>query len=515
MIQGRVYNSVKNFGYGMLTYAISILISFLVRGAFISCLSIEYLGIEALFTGILTILSLGELGFGVVMNQALYAPLAQNNHQKIAAYLNLYANAYHIIGIIVGTIGLILLPFLDFLINNPPQGLHNIHLIYSLFLLDSVLSYFFAYKRALLNADQKAYICSQVHFFVQLIKACLQISTLFIFHNYLIFLGIQIICTCSENIFLAHIVNHRYSFLKAYRHEHLNSAEKSEIKANVKALIISNFSRVALRSSTNIIIPTYVGLKTMGYYSNYVLILGALSTVISQIFSGLTASLGNYLASEDSSKHKELFERLDFLNFWLYGLATVCFFSLANPFITIWLGSDYTLSLPILIIISTNFLIEGFLTTLWLFRTTMGLFTQGKYRPVFSAVLNISLALILGQRFGLGGILMATTFARLLVNSWFDPYIIYTCGLKTSPASYFVNTVPKLTLIVTVGILLSLTISYSTPTSWLSFAVISILSFLTVNLIFYACFRHSSHLDYFRSLLKSFLNKSTTMASKS
>lgn len=508
MDKGRIYNSLRNFIFGSLSQITSLILSFIVRSVFIHYFNLTYLGLNGLFTNILTILSLAELGFGTVMTHALYKPLCSKDEKKIISYMHFYAKIYKIIGVIVTFLGCSLIPFLNFFIKgNIPSDI-NITLLYSLFLVESISSYFFAYKRSILNADQKSYICSWIHFIVLLVRSTIQIIVIILFQNFIIYIIIQIFTTIFENIYIYHKVNKIYPYLTTRQYENLTSTELCNIKKNVYALILSNIARVAMKGSSNIIISALVGITIVGIYSNYIMISGAVIMILSQVFSAMTGSVGNYLAQEAQTKHLELFERLDFLNFWLYSVCAICLYLFFNPFIELWIGKQYTLDQNVVFIIVLNFILEGFLYTLWLFRSTMGLFVQGKYRPLFSTTINIIGSIILGYYWGLTGILLSTTISRILVNVWYDPYIIYKYGLRSSVKPYYQTYLKRFSTII--GIVIT-SIFFITPILKLNNKVIIILIipiyFLILNIVFTIIYKKNIHYKYYKNFILNIIRK--------
>ncbi len=508
MDRGRVYNSFRNFLFGAFSQIAALLLAFIVRSVFIRYLSLSYLGLNGLFTNVLTILSLAELGFGTVMIHALYRPLAENNEEKIQAYMQFYAKVYRVIGLIVAFAGIALMPFLDYLIKGREAIDINIELLYGLYLLESVSSYFFAYKRSILNADQKAYICSWVHFKILVIRSVLQILVLILFQDFICYILIQILSTFLENVYLSYKVNRMYPYLKIRQKIRLTKEELNSIKKNVYALILSNIGRVTIKGSSNIIISAFVGITVVGLYSNYVMITGAVIMILSQVFSAMTGSVGNFLAKEDSSKHLELFERLDFLNFWLYGVCGICIYVFINPVIGVWIGKEFTLDKVVVLVISLNFVLEGFLYSLWLFRSTMGLFVQGKYRPIFSAIINICVSVFLGHSWGIVGVLLGTTVARLAVNAWYDPYIIYKYGLSTSVFSYYKAYLYRFALIALIVVGSDFLIGeYVNNLDWLRLMGIIIGYVFLLNVFMVLVFRRNQSFIYYQSLVVSVFNK--------
>ena len=201
-IKSRTQNSLKNISTGIMVQIISIIANFVVRDIFIKYLNEEYLGISGLFTNILSVLSLVDLGFGSALVYSMYKPLAEKNNKKLQAIMNLYRRVYIYIGILVGIIGLAIIPFMDYIITDKPN-INNLILIYIMYLLNSVSSYFIAYKRSILSADQKEYISSHYRYIFIMIRSIVQISVLTIFKSFILYLFVQIICTILENVVIS------------------------------------------------------------------------------------------------------------------------------------------------------------------------------------------------------------------------------------------------------------------------------------------------------------------------
>ena len=141
---------------GMINKIITILIPFVMRTILIKVLGTQYLGLSSLFTSILQVLSLSELGIGSAMVFELYEPIAKNDTERICKLQKLYKNIYRIIGTVILILGLVLLPFLDKFIKGGYPADINLYALYILYLLNSSASYLlFAYKTTILNAFQR------------------------------------------------------------------------------------------------------------------------------------------------------------------------------------------------------------------------------------------------------------------------------------------------------------------------------------------------------------------------
>ena len=306
---------------------------------FIRILGAEYLGINGLFTNIVTMLSLVELGIGPAIIFSLYKPLAENDIKKVQALMQLYKKAYTIIGFIVAVLGICITPFLHYFIKELPD-ISNITLIYVLFVINSAISYFFAYKRNLIIADQRRYVDMLYRYSFFSILNIMQIVFLYITGSYIIFLILQIISTLLENIVVARRADKMYPLLKQRKHEKLDLETVQEIKKNTGAMVLHKIGDIALNATDNIVISAKVGIIWVGLYSNYLLIITALNIMIGQFFTSITASIGNFGITEGKEKVILIFQKVLFANFWMYGLSGICLYYLFNPFIDLWLGEN-------------------------------------------------------------------------------------------------------------------------------------------------------------------------------
>ena len=93
------------------------------------------------------------MGIGNAIIYSMYKPLAVGDEEKIKSLMSLYKKTYIAIGIFIAVAGLCLIPFLDFIIKDPPKIQENLTLIICFWLTQPFL--IFAYKRSIIVADQK------------------------------------------------------------------------------------------------------------------------------------------------------------------------------------------------------------------------------------------------------------------------------------------------------------------------------------------------------------------------
>ncbi len=433
----RTKNAFKNLITAWLGQLCIQLLVFVSRSIFIRILGEQYLGVNGLFSNILSVLSLAELGIGTAITFALYAPLATKNESALASLMEFYKKAYWVIGSIVLVFGAVLTPFLNFFIKGPVD-IPNLRVIYLIFVADSAMSYFYAYKAALITADQKAYIVNLNKTIFEILKQCLRIAVLLLTGNYLLYLMIQVLTTLLTNFFLTKKANRMYPFLRNKKPNKLDKAELASIKKNTFAMLFHKIGEVIVFSSDNIIISKFVGIASVGLYSNYYLIITTLQNLLGYITTSITAGIGNFTATEEPKKQLQLFNEVFFLEAWFYGFSAVSLLCLFNPFIRLWLGEAYLFDMYIVIGIVLNFYLTGMRQTTLIFRSVLGLFWYDRYKALAEAAINIAASILLALRLGVLGVIIGTAISTLTTCLWVEPYILFKYGLKNGRMiSYF------------------------------------------------------------------------------
>jgi len=420
-LKSRTANSIRNILTGFIGQALVLGVGFINRIVFIRCLTAEYLGINGLFTNILSMLSLAELGIGTAIVYALYKPLAEHNEEKISALMQFYKKAYNFIGCVVGIVGLFLIPFLTKLIGEAPEIQENLYVIYLFYLFNTVISYFFTYKSSILIADQKNYIVTITNSVIVIGQCILQSIILIVTRNYILYLVCQAIGTIVYNLFISRISDKQYPFLKQRKNKKLDEKDKKNLFINIKALVITKVGGILVNSTDNIIITALRGIELTGLNSNYTLLTNTLNSILTVVFNGMTASIGNANAIEKKENRIKLFKSINLLNFWLYGWCSISFIVLSNEIVRLCFGEHYLLPMSVVIIMAVNFYTVGMQNAVWTFFNTMGLFNHGKYLVLVTGSVNIFLSIYLGKIWGLFGILVATFISRLVTNIWYSP----------------------------------------------------------------------------------------------
>jgi O-antigen/teichoic acid export membrane protein len=485
-------NTIKNFSIGAITQVFNILISFIVRTVFIISLGKTYLGINGLFTNILTILSLAELGIGQAIIYSMYRPVALEDKEKIKALMRLYQKCYIMIGFIIMTLGMSIIPFMGFIIKDAVGIKENIIFIYVLFLLNTSLSYFFSYRKSILSANQKEYVINLNKIIFVIIKAIGHIFILLVTKNFILYLLVDIICTFLENLLISIKAKIMYPYLNDKDVEYINNDEKKLIFKNVKALILYKIGSVVLNGTDNIIISSMIGIVMVGLLSNYNMIVAAVAGITSVALSSITGILGNLNAVEKPEKKENVFKNTFFISMWIIGFCSICLMILINHFIEIWIGEEYLLSYFTILALVLNMYVSGVQFTSYTYRITLGLFVKGKYTPILAAIINIILSIILCKYFGIAGVIFATSISRLLTTSWYDPYMIYKYEFRKSPVYYYRTYILYFGIVVLNYLVSSNIVNFITVVGIRGFTVKLLICLILPNIIFLLIFYRTS-----------------------
>lgn len=433
----RVENSMRNAIVGVIAQFVQVISSFLCRMIFVRCLAQEYLGVNGLFSNILTILAMAELGIGSAITFELYRALADNDEYELSALMALYRKAYTIIGLIIGVAGLVVLPFVGLLISKDTAITESLYLLYLLYLLDTVVSYFFSYRGTIIDASQQNYILTLLDTGTGIVRNILQCVALLITRNFLLYLLIQIAFKLIYNLLVSYTAAKFFPILKEKNNYTLPKEKRNRIFQNVKCVFITNIFARLVGSTDNIIITALDGLAVTGINSNYSLIISTLITFTTKIQSGITASVGNISAVETKEKKLSTFYEVFAIYFWMYFWCGICFAILVQPTISLVFGGNYVMAFNIGIITGMNFVQSETSTAIGAYKSTMGLFRYGKFISIFTSSLNIILSIILGQKYGVFGILLATFISRMLTTEWYIPYVTFKYGFESNVMPYY------------------------------------------------------------------------------
>lgn len=439
----RTAYAVKNSFFGIIGKLLTLFISFTSRTIFIYELGKYYLGVNGLYTDVLNMLSFAELGFGSAMVFALYKPVAEGEDEKTRQLMLFYKNIYRLIALIVLTLGLVLVPFLQYIISGAGSlSLFELRLYFLIFLINTVTTYFVSYKYSLANALQKNYLTTNIDTITNVICSIVQIIVLLLTSNFLAYLLANTLTLILSRFIIALYLNHEFPILKKRPQRPLDRESKRVILHEVKGLAIQKFSSIAIYSTDSIIISAVpaLGIAMVGSVSNYNMIINSVSGIIVILFNAIISGFGNLAVTSSKQHFKEVFFESNLIDFWIYGVCTVCLFVLLSPFIQLWVGSDYLIDRMSLLLILVNFYLQGQSVIYNNARVAKGNFNLEKWCSLAQALINLVISVIGALWLGLVGVYIGTIISRVFYMIA-RPLATYRYLFGSSPVEYFKQSV--------------------------------------------------------------------------
>lgn len=500
---GRVKYATKNIIFGLGGNVVIMLVRFVLRQIFIMKLGETLIGVEDLYTEVLTMLSLAELGVGTALNYSLYGPVARGEKEKVKSYMLLYKKAYRAIAIVIAAVGVALLPFLSVIVKNPGfLTLGQLRLYYLIFLFNTVSSYFVAYKYSLANAEQKNYIQTNADTVSKLVTVVLQLLGLFVLPNYLLYLLILAGVGLAQKVFMSRYLNRKYPLLKEKEIQPLSKEETDVVVKKTKALMLHRIGDMARLQTDAIIISSFLGVVWVGLIGTYKLIVNSVSNYVNVIFNSVISSFGNLIATEGKERQFQLFKVYRFFGIWIYGFSAVGFFLLLSPLVELYVGKENVLAASIISWFLIDYFFKGERVVLSNFKTAAGIFEQDKYLTLIQGIVNLVISIVLVQEIGMTGVFIGTVVSGLIANIT-KPVIIYRICFERSAVSYFRESVKYLAVIgAALAILIPLQNALMPRVTILKFILMMLIITVTFNGIFLLVFGRSEEFKYLYQMIK-------------
>lgn len=436
LMKSRTYYAKRNVITGCISKVIYLLLPFCTRTFITYYLGVKYLGLNNLFVSLLQMLNLAELGVSSAIVFCMYKPIANDDNKTICALLNFYKITYRVIGLVILTLGLCIIPFLDNFIKGEVPNNVNIVFVYVLFLLNTVLGYLlYSYKSSILVAYQRVDITNLITTIIVFLQNLIQIISLIVFSNYYIFAIIMPICTIVNNLLIARITSKLYPNIICKGK--LDKEILIDLKYKISGLMVSKLCMTSRNSLDNVIIASFIGLNSVAIYGNYYMIMSGVQSILSIATVSITASVGNSIALETPKKNYDDMMKFCFIYSWISGIATCCLLNLYQPFMKIWMGEDMLFPFNIVICMCIYFysLTLGDIRTVYM--TGAGLWWESRFRSILEALTNIVLNVVLGKMFGVIGVVIATIISILVINFGYGSTIIFKHYFKISYKSYY------------------------------------------------------------------------------
>ena len=485
----RTKNASRNIVFGVILKVYQILVPFLMRTAMIYLMGVQYLGLNSLFTSILQVLNLAELGVGSAMVYSMYKPIAEDDTTTICALMKLYRTYYRVIGLVIAVIGCALTPFIPQLIKSDvPAGI-NIYILYLLNLGATVLSYWlFAYKNSILQAHQRVDVVSKVTLVTSTVQYGLQLFVLWDFHNYYLYVIVMLATQALTNIVTAVCADRLYPQFKP--RGKVDKVQVQRINQRIRDLFTSKIGSIIYDSADTVVISAFLGLTALAVYQNYFFISKSITGIIAVVFAACTAGIGNSIVVESKEKNYQDLNKFTFIITWIAGFCSVCLLCIYQPFMELWVGKDLMLSLSAVVCFVIYFYVRQFNSLFNLYKDASGMWHEDRFRPLVAALTNLVLNLILVQFIGIYGVVLCTVFSILCVGMPWLLHNLFTIIFDKKHMWHFVGRLAKYTFVVFVSCVVTYVICSRFNTSPVpTILVRGAICLIVPNLIYYLVFR--------------------------
>ena len=434
----RTRSSTNNFIWGVVFKIVGIVSQFVIRIILIRVLGGEYLGLNSLFTSVLSVLSLAELGVGSALVFNMYRAIADDDHDRICALLRFYRTCYTVIGCAILGVGLALMPAIPYLVGKDlPEGL-NIYVLYAINLAGTASTYFlFAYKNSLLQAFQRVDITHKIMSVAGLIQFGLQCALLFIFKNYYLYAIVVPAVNIANNIATAIIASKKFPQYKPSGI--LPKEDKRMIFVKVKSLVTYKIGNVVSNSVDNIVISVFLGLTMLGIYGNYYYVISAIFSIFTIFYNAMAAGIGNSIALDDNKKNYGDFNKLLLLQACLCGFCMTALMCLFQDFIGMCFGEENLFALSVVICLVIYFYVWKIQDIVYVYKDAAGMWEKDRWRPLVSAAINLGLNLALVNFIGIYGIILSTVFCCVFIDLPWGAAVLFKSYFKVKLRYYFLR----------------------------------------------------------------------------
>lgn len=504
---GRTKNASRNIVFGLILKIYQIAAPFLTRTLMIHFMSVEYTGLSGLFTSVLHMLNLAELGVGSAMVYSMYKPIADDNAKKIRVLMNAYKKYYRAIGALVATVGLILTPFIPYLIKNNPVPELNIYALYLINLATTVMSYWmFAYKNSILSAHQRDDIISKINIVSSTILYLIQILSIMVFKNYYFFTCATLISQIVTNIIVSIVATKTYP--DYYPSGKLSKSEKKEINGRIKDLFTAKIGSVVVNSVDTLVISIFLGLTILTIYQNYFYIITALNGILTIIYRACMAGIGNSVITESREKNYKDLQKFTFIIMAIVGFCSVGLLCLYQPFIEIWVGKNLMLNMLAVICLAIYFFVYQFNQLLCTYKDAAGIWHQDRFRPLIVALANLTLNLILVNFIGIYGIIISTVVATLLIGAPWLVHNLFTTIFERKYMAEYVATIFKYVITTLVAAATSFFICTKLPENkYIQLIAGGAIVVVTTAVIYFIAYRKSNEFSESKKLIAKIIKR--------
>lgn len=422
---GRIKNTTRNIIYGFISVAVSAIASFILRNMMLNYLGVEFLGLNSFYQSLVETIGTAELGIGAAMVFFLYDPVAKNDYQRINAYTLYIKKAYYAVGSIILIGGLFVTPFLNILISTDIPENTNIYLLFIIYLLSVVLSYFlFPEEVFLAIAYQRDDYTQKIKILTDLFMWVTQFIGLIVFKSFVIYIFAQLIKSIEVGCFRYIYEKRKFSYVTPSGK--LSIEEKKRIKTKIISMIGHQLDSRLLNGIDSIVISFFLGLTAVGVYGNYYLVLSTATWFVSSVFTAATSSIANAIIVDDVESNFVRYRSLHWFNAMISGWGMTCLLCIFQDFMSKWMGERYLYRFLSVIIFAIYFYITTIRKTTLVFKNAMGMWDRDRIKPYVSLLCDLFVDIVLIPIVGAIGAIVASIISEGVIELPWENRVLFS-----------------------------------------------------------------------------------------
>lgn len=482
---------ILNSLVGILLFLITGLLGFVRRKVMIITLGGEIIGLIALYSDVLSLLNMVDIGLSGAVGAVLYEPIYKANYSKIKGILNFYKKLYKYAGILFVIFSLVAIVPVGSLVNSSSIPDSQARLYFIMYALNTAITYFFSYKLILMATDQKLVKLRTISGLIKIVTIILNITVLLFLKSFLAMLVVEIISNCVYLFIMSKSINSKYYLLKNET-ALLEKKDKTKIVKSIKGLVFHRIASFFLYGTNYIFTTFFSGLVMTGIYSNYQLIINLATGLINSIFSNIASSIGNIIVTEDYNKRYQIYNVIFLVNFWISSIFASTINNASSAFISFWIGEEFIVNKITLYLLVANFFFSSIRPSTEQFKTSAGIYYEDRFIPILESVINVVACFLLGYRFGMTGVVAGNLISTLTIVFWQKPYITFKLVFNRSVIDYFKTFGFYFTLfIISIIISSELCDNLNVSQELLGFFIRSSISVLVTSFIFVVTLWHT------------------------
>jgi Membrane protein involved in the export of O-antigen and teichoic acid len=453
-----------------------------MRTILIYKLGSEYAGITSLFSSILQVLNLTELGFSSAVVYALYGPVAKNDDGKVCALLKFFKKIYNICGVVILSVGIVICPFIKHLISGSYPDNINIYVIFIFLLINTSISYLFCgYKSVIFIAHQRDDVTSKTQILANLLMYCMQFFFLLIVSNYNLFIISMLVGTLFNNILMNVYAKKMYPSIICKGT--ISEKERKQLYSNVGALFGHQLDMVIITSADNIVISAFIGLQVLTIYNNYYYIVSAVLNMLIMIANSFVASIGNSIVVDNREKNYRDFISFTYSLGMINVIASLLMIVLYQDFMKIWMGTEMSFQFSTVLLLVISFYIRQFRRSVLTYKNAAGVWNLDRYKPYVAATVNLGLNIFLVNIIGINGVIISTIASMVFIEIPWETVALFKVYLKKDMLEYLRVQMILILKMILCGIVSYLILIHIPANSIIFFIIKAILSFVIVTFL--------------------------------